>query len=95
MLMKEQIESMHTLLVRERPMGTSVAAVDELCRLAMLGLERDEKAERVGRAVIEAGEPLIDFAIEAAVDIIRNDSSGFEVNDIANLCAIVHALEAP
>lgn len=43
MLMKEQIESMHTLLVRERPMGTSVAAVDELCRLAMLGLERDER----------------------------------------------------
>ena len=29
---------MHTLLVRERPMGTSVAAVDELCRLALLGL---------------------------------------------------------
>lgn len=47
MLTKEQIESMHTLLVRERPMGTSVAAVDELCRLALLGLETEAKLARV------------------------------------------------
>jgi len=49
-LSKEQIESMHTLLVRERPMGTSVAAVDELIRLALLGLEHDRiVAERDAR----------------------------------------------
>lgn len=54
-LTKEQIESMHTLLVRERPMGTSVAAVDELIRLALLGLEHDRiVAERDARPDISA-----------------------------------------
>ena len=54
-LSKEQIESMHTLLVRERPMGTSVAAVDELIRLALLGLEHDRiVAERDARPDISA-----------------------------------------
>lgn len=66
MLTKEQIESMHTLLVRERPMGTSVAAVDELCRLALLGLERDNDRERVRK----------DFAEELVASMESNIRNG-------------------
>ena len=47
MLTKEQIENFR-ITRRASPELT-----EDLCRLALLGLERDERAERIGRAVLE------------------------------------------
>lgn len=48
-LTKEQIES----LMEDSAAEVSVYEWNELCRLALLGLERDERAERIGRAVLD------------------------------------------
>jgi len=63
----------------------------ELRRLALLGLERDERAERIGRAVLVAGDTAR-FALDVAIDHIRN-GIGFEDDEIPKLRAIADAME--
>lgn len=87
MLTKEQIENFR-ITRRASPELT-----EDLCRLALLGLERDPRAERVGRAAIAAGDTLR-FAIDLAVDEIRN-GDGFDDDDIPKLRAIADAMEKP
>lgn len=53
--------------------------------------KRDERAERIGRAVL-ADPALTRFAIETAIDTIRN-GDGFEADDIQKLRAIAAAME--
>lgn len=61
---------------------------------AFLTEERDrERAERVGRAVL-ADRALMRFAIETAIDTIRN-GDGFEPDDVPKLRAIADAMEEP
>lgn len=63
----------------------------DLCRLALLGLERDTRAERIGRDVL-ADRELMRFAIETAIDTIRN-GDGFEPDDVPKLRTIADAME--
>ena len=63
----------------------------DLCRLALLGLERDTRAELVGRAVLVAGDTAR-FALDVAIDHIRN-GIGFEDDEIPKLRTIAAAME--
>ena len=85
MLTKEQIENFR-ITRRASPELT-----EDLCRLALLGLERDERAERIGRAVLVAGDTAR-FALDVAIAHIRN-GIGFEDDEIPKLRAIADAME--
>ena len=63
----------------------------DLCRLALLGLERDTRSERIGRAVLVAGDTAR-FALDVAIDHIRN-GIGFEDDEIPKLRTIAAAME--
>lgn len=90
MLTKEQINSIRHVVTCD-DLHLTECASEELRRLALLGLERDPRAERVGRAVL-ADCALTRFAIETAIDTIRN-GDGFDDDDIPKLRAIADAME--
>lgn len=94
MLTKEQIEAIEIGgRDDEWEMSGDLSMDDarELRRLALLGIERDTRADRVGRAVL-ADRALMRFAIETAIDTIRN-GDGFEPDDVPKLRAIAAAME--
>lgn len=67
----------------------------EMCHLALKGLERDERAEKVGRAVLSALGNANVRDLRAWAQDLHEDSSGGWSHRGAIFDAIASALEAP
>lgn len=95
-LTKEQIEATADSAPRYGLPSIRRDEVDELCRLALLGLERDERAEKIGKLVMDLwGTNPKPLRLSADHRTILGKASGDHFHTVRLLRGVADILEKP